>query len=269
MLRLEDGHGDILKKAMVGQLVPVKALAEQTGISSETVRALLDGAVDLDALEKAAAVLDLKPEALCAIAEGTWMPEVAEFEGLIHIDTPFRGWSVNAYIVHDKSGNAAIFDTGTDPAPLIQEVRERGLMVKAIFITHSHGDHIMGLAGLCEEWEPRVYAVDTEKVPGAHLIEYGAEFTIGDLQLKTIETAGHAADGVSFLISGLDQPVVVCGDALFAGSMGGGMVSFRQALETTAANLMTLPSETIVCPGHGPLTTIGLESVHNAFFGEK
>jgi glyoxylase-like metal-dependent hydrolase (beta-lactamase superfamily II) len=50
--------------------------------------------------------------------------------------------------------------------------------------------------------------------------------------------------------------------------MGGGMVSYAEALETGHAGLMTLPDETIVCPGHGPLTTIGEEKRHNPFFSK-
>ena len=269
MLELEDGHGDILKKAMVGQLMPIKALAEQANIPHQTVRALLEGEVDVEALRKAASALQLSPNALSAIAEGAWMPETPEIEGLLQVVTPFRGWSVNAYIVYDSDGQAAIFDTGTDPAPIIQAVRNRGLQVTGIFITHSHGDHIMGLPALREEWNPPVYAVDIDQVSGAEKIEYDSVYSAGSLTLNTLETVGHAADGVSFQISGLAQPAVVCGDALFAGSMGGGMVSYRQALETTAANLMTLAAETIVCSGHGPLTTIGQEQRHNAFFGNR
>jgi glyoxylase-like metal-dependent hydrolase (beta-lactamase superfamily II) len=58
------------------------------------------------------------------------------------------------------------------------------------------------------------------------------------------------------------------GDALFAGSMGGGMVSWEQALRTNRAQLFSLPDDTIVVPGHGPLTTIGEEKAHNPFYPE-
>jgi glyoxylase-like metal-dependent hydrolase (beta-lactamase superfamily II) len=73
---------------------------------------------------------------------------------------------------------------------------------------------------------------------------------------------------VSYVITGLAKPLVIVGDAIFAGSMGGGMVSYAEALETGRAALMTLPDETVVCPGHGPLTTIGEEKHHNPFFSK-
>jgi glyoxylase-like metal-dependent hydrolase (beta-lactamase superfamily II) len=62
--------------------------------------------------------------------------------------------------------------------------------------------------------------------------------------------------------------VAVVGDALFAGSMGGGMVSYEEALRTNRAGIFTLADETIVGPGHGPLTTVGEEKLHNPFFPE-
>ena len=66
----------------------------------------------------------------------------------------------------------------------------------------------------------------------------------------------------------LAKPLVIAGDAIFAGSMGGGMVSYAEALDTGRTGLMTLPEETVVCPGHGPLTTIGEEKRHNPFFSK-
>jgi len=56
------------------------------------------------------------------------------------------------------------------------------------------------------------------------------------------------------------------GDALFAGSMGGGMASYADALKTNLEGIFSLPDETIVCPGHGPMTTVCEERAHNPFF---
>ena len=64
------------------------------------------------------------------------------------------------------------------------------------------------------------------------------------------------------------DPLAVVGDALFAGSMGGGMVSYQDALRTNREKIMTLPDETIICPGHGPMSTIAEEKQNNPFFPE-
>ena len=55
-------------------------------------------------------------------------------------------------------------------------------------------------------------------------------------------------------------------EAIFAASMGGGLVSYQDALENNLRQILTLPDDTILCPGHGPLTTVGEEKVHNPFF---
>jgi glyoxylase-like metal-dependent hydrolase (beta-lactamase superfamily II) len=55
---------------------------------------------------------------------------------------------------------------------------------------------------------------------------------------------------------------------MFAGSMGGGMISWADALRTNREKIFTLPDETLLCPGHGPLTTVGEEKRHNPFYPE-
>jgi glyoxylase-like metal-dependent hydrolase (beta-lactamase superfamily II) len=59
---------------------------------------------------------------------------------------------------------------------------------------------------------------------------------------------------------------VITGDALFAGSIGGALVSYEDALRTNREQILSLSDDTIVCPGHGPLTTVGEEKRHNPFF---
>ena len=71
---------------------------------------------------------------------------------------------------------------------------------------------------------------------------------------------------MTYVVTGLSRPVAIVGDSLFAGSMGGGNVSYDDALRNNREKILTLPDETIVCPGHGPLTTVGKEKRDNPFF---
>ena len=91
---------------------------------------------------------------------------------------------------------------------------------------------------------------------------------MGSLSLRSLHTYGHSVGGTTYLVDGLEKPVAISGDSLFAGSMGGGMVSYQDALQNNREKIMTLPGETIVCPGHGPMTTIDEERRHNPFFPE-
>ena len=66
----------------------------------------------------------------------------------------------------------------------------------------------------------------------------------------------------------MQRPIAVVGDSLFAGSMGGGVVSFADALENNREKILTLPDDTILCPGHGPMSSIAEEKAYNPFFPE-
>jgi glyoxylase-like metal-dependent hydrolase (beta-lactamase superfamily II) len=74
--------------------------------------------------------------------------------------------------------------------------------------------------------------------------------------------------GITYVITGLAKPVAIVGDALFAGSMGGGMISWGDALETNRKQIFTLADDTVLCPGHGPMTTVAEEKSHNPFYPE-
>jgi glyoxylase-like metal-dependent hydrolase (beta-lactamase superfamily II) len=106
-------------------------------------------------------------------------------------------------------------------------------------------------------------------VPGAEPIEEGKRFRLGNLQIDTRLTWGHSPGGMTYVVTGLARPIAIAGDSLFAGSMGGGNVSYRDALQNNLEKILTLPDETIICPGHGPMTTVGEEKRHNPFFAGK
>ena len=74
---------------------------------------------------------------------------------------------------------------------------------------------------------------------------------------------------MTYFVRGLDRPVAIVGDSLFAGSMGGGNVSYEDALRNNLEKILTLPNDTILCPGHGPLTTVAEEKKHNPFFAGR
>ena len=97
----------------------------------------------------------------------------------------------------------------------------------------------------------------------------GKQFSVGNLTIDTRLTWGHARGGITFVVTGLDRPVAVVGDALFAQSMGGGMISFTDALQTSGEQIMTLPDNTVICPGHGPMTSVAEEKRVNPFFAGK
>ncbi len=103
-------------------------------------------------------------------------------------------------------------------------------------------------------------------MPDARSIGEGEEFKVGRLTIRALLTSGHSRGGMTFFVQGLARPVAIVGDSLFAASMGGGAISYADALRNNREKILTLPEETIVCPGHGPLTTVGKEKRENPFF---
>ena len=177
---------------------------------------------------------------------------------------------VNTYILWcEETAKAWVFDTGPDSAPILECLEKENLSVDAIFLTHTHIDHIACLEKLKQKnRNPPIFVHELEKIGGANLIEEGFELETGTLSLRSQHTHGHSAGGTTYLIKGLGKPVAIVGDALFAGSMGGGVISYEDALRTNREKIMTQPNETILCPGHGPMTTIAEEKKYNPFFPE-
>jgi hydroxyacylglutathione hydrolase len=149
MIPLEDNFADILGKALRGKDLSAPAAAKAAGLSEAAVDRLLAGEFDEPAARALATVLQLNAEALVRLARGDYRPQVACPLAMVAATTPYRDMTVNAYLLWDEENrDAAIFDTGADAAPLLQAVASLDLNVVAIFLTHSHADHVHALAVL-------------------------------------------------------------------------------------------------------------------------
>lgn len=244
---LEDNFRDIANKAQRGLGLP-----EEEVLQNE------------DDIRRVAAKLHLGGNALVASASQSWYPnDLGLIEGLICFNTPYEDFTVNSYLVFDPATKiAAAFDTGSDCSAMLKQ----SLMIRQVFITHTHGDHIKALEPLVRQTGAQVYINEREPIPGAKPFKDGAAFSIGNLRVETKLTTGHALGGVTYVVTGLEKRLAIVGDAIFAGSMGGGIINYEEALRTTRENILSLPDDTVICPGHGPLTTVGEEKWHNPFF---
>jgi glyoxylase-like metal-dependent hydrolase (beta-lactamase superfamily II) len=268
---LEDHAGDIIGKAQRGLGVSDSQLAERAGLSAESARKLREGKFDDDSLERAASVLNLNAAALRKLASGKWEPEtIGPINGLAMFNTTYGDMTVNAYLIWDPETREAVaFDTGADCGGMLKRIREKNLTVKLILLTHAHPDHVADLTRLRSETNAPVFLSALEQAQGAEAIAEGKRFRVGSLEIEARLTSGHSPGGMTYLVTGLSRPIAVVGDSLFAGSMGGGNVSYEDALRNNREKILTLPDETIVCPGHGPLTTVGKEKRENPFFAER
>lgn len=271
-LPLEDLFTDVIGKAQRGLKISDDVLAEKAGVFPASLSELKSGVFNESAISKIAPVLGLDAASLVVMAQSTWRPHPIQMEGLAQFNTPFDDMTVNSYVVWDPATRlAAAFDSGASCAPMLDFIKRFGLNLEFVFLTHTHPDHIADIYKLrVETGNPTLFYNEREqwKNGRAFTIREADNWELGSLSIEARSTWGHSKGGTSYVVSGLTKPVVVVGDALFASSMGGGMISYADALQTNREQLFTLPDQTIVCPGHGPLTTIGEEKAHNPFYPE-
>lgn len=268
---LEDGVTDIIGKAQRGLGLSDADLASKIGIEAGELEAVKQvKGVPYARVEKLAQALELGPKSLVAMAEGTYKPEVAlPKTGFFQANTPYSDIHVNAYLVWDaETGLAAAFDTGADCTPLVDEIKKRSLTLQDVYLTHTHVDHVLELDRLIEKagGSVGVHVNEAEALDKAASFKPGVTFSLGRLNIETRDTSGHSAGGTTYHIHGLDRPLAIVGDALFAGSVGGIKSDYKAALKKIRDNILSTQDNTILAPGHGPLTTVAQEKQSNAFF---
>ena len=273
-MTLEDHLGDIVRKARTAAGISQESAAEGAGMS----------AIELQALEQTgqwqgnanwlalAPRIHLDGPKLNQIALG-WMPsrkDLSPWRELRVITTTRGGNAVNCYLVWDEvSREAALFDTGWEAQPVAELVAENQLQLRHIFITHGHDDHVAALDDLRRQF-PKVRLHSGSRSAPVDQRNRSNDFIhLGSLRITHRDTPGHAEDGTTYIVGTWpeDAPhVAVVGDALFAGSIGRGNQSWDLARQKVREQILALPPETLLCPGHGPLTTVAEEKAHNPFF---
>jgi hydroxyacylglutathione hydrolase len=195
--------------------------------------------------------------------------------------------AVNCYIAGDENTReVVVIDPGGDVRTIVDSLQQMRARVVAIVLTHAHFDHVMGVAGLKNETgapllagaeEAQILATAEGQAkffglamppppPADRWLDEGDPVRAGAVEFKVIATPGHTPGGVC-LYDAADK-VLFSGDTLMRGSIGradfpgGSMPALLHAIRT---KLLTLPPETRVYPGHGPISTIGEERVLNPF----
>ena len=272
-MQLEDHLGDIIRKARA--MKGVSAAAATVAGLSETELAALETSgqcskkINFTAL---APLIDLNAAKLAGIAGG-WLPspkDLSAWRELRIFTTAGDGLTVNCYLVWDEvTRDAALFDTGVDAKPILDCLAAEQLQLKHIFITHSHWDHVEALPQIHAAWPKARLHSGSKNAPVDQRNKNSEIIHLGGLRVTHRETPGHAEDGVTYIIGTWpdDAPhVAIVGDAIFAGSIGRGNQSWELARQKVREQIFTLPVETLICPGHGPLTTVAEEKAHNPFF---
>lgn len=191
----------------------------------------------------------------------------------------------NCYLVADVDrGVAVMIDPGEDSERILAELDRRGWSLEAIWLTHAHIDHIMGVADVVRRWPVPIWLHPLDRplydnlAPQAQMfglrclpappptdeLHTGMTLSIGEARFDVRHTPGHSPGSVAFVGHGQ----VFGGDVLFSGSVGrtdlpGGDTA--TLLASIEREFLTLPDATVVHSGHGPDTTIGVERITNPF----
>jgi len=171
----------------------------------------------------------------------------------------------NVYVVRcRRSGVATLIDAANEHERLLEVARDLG--VTSVLETHGHWDHIQAVPAVRDAgYEVAVTAADAEMLPSYDLLlEDDAVIEVGDLRVRTVHTPGHTPGSISFLVEG--TPLLFTGDTLFPGGPGathfdgGDFATIITSIEERFFRV--LDDATILWPGHGSPSTIGVERPH-------
>lgn len=273
-MNLEDHLGDILGKARAMTNVSASAAARAAGLSEAEFAALEESGTAAKKINFAelAELLGLSATKLEGLAKG-WLPtqkDLSAWRELRVFSTSNEKLTANCYLVWDEvTRDAALFDTGLDAQPILDCIAAEQLQLRHVFITHSHWDHVEALPKIREAFPKVRLHSGSKNAPVDQRNKSNEIVHLGGLRVTHRETPGHAEDGVTYLVGNWqeDAPhVAIVGDAIFAGSMGGAAENGALAKQKIREQILALPADTLLCPGHGPLTTVAEEKAHNPFF---
>ena len=187
----------------------------------------------------------------------------------------------NCYLLEDEKAHvAAVIDPGDEAGRILQVIKDDGMDVKYILLTHGHYDHTTAVPELHQalpQAEIYIHKADANgagsrlfplagQIPDLKFYDEGDALTLGELTIQVLHTPGHSKGSVTLKVG----DVLFCGDTLFAGSCGRTDLAGGSYAEIMASlkKLGQLPGDYHVCPGHDVTSTLERERRSNPFLRE-
>ncbi|MDD3181147.1 MAG: MBL fold metallo-hydrolase [Opitutaceae bacterium] len=272
---LEDELGDVIEKAARHVCLPLDRLAAASRVEWGRIKDALDYRSELscDELRRLAAVLQLNEVGLCALGSGKYpLPVLTGLPYSLHpLRMPFGVGVVNAYLVSTGGDSAILFDTGASHAELHRAWPLQIQRLEAVFVTHYEAEHIGGLETVLHETGlPGFHGPPSRRWTRCLGMGEGQTVEVGGLRITAYSTPGHASEHNCYHVQlaggGRANGMLISGDLIFAGSLGGGYFCCERQLKHSRRMLEQHAPETVIAPGHGPLTTVGNERTYNPFY---
>lgn len=264
-MKLANDYSVVLHKALAGCGMLLGELAQNAGIAEGALREFAGGDFDAAVARAVSGPLGLSSDVYAA--HPGYRPRAPRVEGVFRLITPFEDDdTVNTWLFRDGHHWLA-FDAGDHAEVWHRKMIERtGMPPEVLLITHGHPDHIAGLP-FARADGTRIHA--PERLCGAEVIGPGADLHIADWRVETCDLSGHYTPSLGYFLHHAGREFLVCGDALFAGSIGRCLTpaDYRMALQTLREALAGKSDDLIILPGHGPATTLGQERTGNPFLG--
>jgi hydroxyacylglutathione hydrolase len=272
---LEDELGDVLEKALRHAALDEETVAARTGVAVARIMDAIDYRSDLtaDELRALAAVLGLNEIGLCALGCGRYpLPELPPLPFCVYPLHMTHGIGVaNAYLVADcGSSHGVLFDTGPGIEALESVWPRHIRQIDAVFTTHVEAEHAGGLCAVVERFGVEAAFCPTgAKAPCGRALAEGERRSFPSFDVTAYATPGHASAHNCYVVSAprarTGVPLLISGDLFFAGSVGGAHFCRRQLLLHVRRMLAVVPVDTVIAPGHGPMTTVRNELSYNPF----
>ena len=273
---LEDELGDVLDKALQHAGLTEEQLAAATGIEANRIKDAEDYRYDFTCaeLQKLAVALGLNEVGVCAMGEGKYpLPQLPALPFALRIVAlPYGIGRVNAFILQNPlTQHTLLVDTVDCPERLAAAWPAGVPWPAAVLLTHWDRDHAGGLPAVTRR-QPglHVFAPTDRPGLGVEVMGEGAERRLGDFCIRGFRTPGHIAEHNAYYVTAADATgpgVLFSGDLIFAGSLGGAFYCCQTLHREARRVIAALPEQTIIAPGHGPLTTIANERRFNPFLG--
>ncbi|MDI1251230.1 MAG: MBL fold metallo-hydrolase [Lacunisphaera sp.] len=271
---LEDELGDVLEKAARNVPLSIESLALAAKVDHGRLQDAMDYRSELNAAEigRLAATLNLNEVGLNALAQGLYpLPEPAGLPFCLHpLRMPYGVGVANAYVVSTGGNTAILFDTGASHAELHRAWPARIQEIESVYVTHYEAEHVGGLEVVLRETGlDHFYGPPSGRWPQGRGLKEGETVLYEKISVTAFNTPGHAAEHNCYLIkdtTGAKGPaLLISGDLIFAGSLGGGYFCCQRQLTHSRRIMALLPDDTVIAPGHGPLTTAANERLFNPF----